>query len=135
MKAILDTGPWVALIDRSESNHTKCVEWFKNFSGKLYSTEAVLTEVLHLLNFSIKAQAAALDFVIKSAVELVPTNIDTIAKTKLLMEKYSDLPMDYADATIVCLATDTNIQNVVTLDKKDFNIYRSLKKRSFVIIP
>ena len=29
MKAILDTGPWVALIDRSESKHDMCVQWFK----------------------------------------------------------------------------------------------------------
>ena len=47
MIAILDAGPWVALIDRSESRHTECVQWLKNFSGRLYSTEAVLTEVLY----------------------------------------------------------------------------------------
>ncbi len=56
MIAILDTGPWVALIDRSETRHAECVQWLKNFSGSLYSTEAVLTEVLYLLNFSITAQ-------------------------------------------------------------------------------
>ncbi|KAF5429222.1 hypothetical protein C5S39_09195 [Candidatus Methanophagaceae archaeon] len=72
MKAILDTGPWVALIDKSESKHDICVRWLKNFSGKLYSTESVLTEVLYLLNFSVKAQTAAIDFVLKSVVEIIP---------------------------------------------------------------
>ena len=84
MKAILDTGPWVALIDRSESRHTHCVEWLKNFSGSLYSTEAVLTEVLYLLNFSIIAQGAALDFVLKSLIEIVPSNTQSLRKTKNL---------------------------------------------------
>ena len=135
MIAILDTGPWVALIDRSESRHAECVQWLKNFSGKLYSTEAVLTEVLYILNFSIIAQCAALDFVLESVVEIVPSSIASLKRAKNLMKKYADLPMNFADATIVCLAEDTEIQNVVTFDKKDFSIYKLPKKKSFTIMP
>jgi hypothetical protein len=111
MQAILDTGPWVALIDRSEVMHEKTVEWLRGYKGTLYTTEAVLTEVLYLLNFSIQAQGSALDFVIKSVVELVPANTESLAVAKRLMKKYRDLPMDYADATIVTLAVDTGINN------------------------
>jgi predicted nucleic acid-binding protein len=134
MNAILDTGPWVALIDRSESKHDICVQWLKNYSGKLYSTEAVLTEVLYLLNFSVKAQTAAIDFVLKSVVKIIPSSFESLKKAKNLIKKYSDLPMDYADATIVCLAMDIGIHNIITFDQKDFNIYR-VKKKPFVIIP
>ena len=134
MNAILDTGPWVALIDRSESKHDICVQWLKSYSGKLYSTEAVLTEVLYLLNFSVKAQTAAIDFVLKSVVEIIPSSVESLKKVKNLIKKYSDLPMDFADATIVNLAMDTGIHNVVTFDQKDFNIYR-LKNQPFVIAP
>jgi hypothetical protein len=135
MIAAIDTGPWVALIDRSETRHAECVQWLKNFSGKLYSTEAVLTEVLYLLNFSITAQCAALDFVLESVVEIVPASTMSLKKTKNLMKKYADLPMDFADATIVCLATETRMQNVVTFDRKDFTIYRLPKNQSFTIMP
>ena len=135
MIAIIDTGPWVALIDRSESRHTECVQWLKNFSGRLYSTEAVLTEVLYILNFSITAQSAALDFVLQSVVEIVPSNPESLKKIKNLMKKYADLPMDFADATIVCLATETGMQNIVTFDKRDFAIYKLPKKKSFTIMP
>ena len=134
MNAILDAGPWVALIDRSESKHDICVQWLKNYSGKLYSTEAVLTEVLYLLNFSVKAQTAAIDFVLKTVVEIIPSSFESLKKAKNLIKKYSDLPMDYADATIVCLAMDIGIHNIITFDQKDFNIYR-VKKKPFVIIP
>jgi len=134
LNAILDTGPWVALLDRSESKHDVCVQWFKGFSGKLFSTEAVLTEVLYLLNFSIKAQAAAIDFVIKSVVEIIPSSIESLKKAKNLLQKYSDLPMDFADATLVCLAIDADIKTIITFDRKDFNIYR-LKKYTFTIFP
>ena len=135
MIAIIDTGPWVALIDRSESRHAECVQWLKNFSGRLYSTEAVLTEVLYLLNFSVIAQCAALDFVLESVVEIVPASTKSLKKTKNLMKKYADLPMDYADATIVCLATDSGMQNIITFDKKNFAIYKLSKKKSFTIMP
>ncbi len=135
MIAILDTGPWVALIDRSESRHTECVQWLKSFSGRLYSTEAVLTEVLYLLNFSITAQCAALDFILESVVEIVPSSSESLKKTKNLMKKYADLPMDFADATIVCLATETGMHNIVTFDKKDFVIYKLPKKMNFTIMP
>ena len=134
MKAILDTGPWVALIDRSESGHEMCVKWLEDYSGKLYSTEAVLTEVLYLLDFSLKAQSAAIDFILKSVVELIPTSVESLGRVKNLMKKYSDLPMDYADATIVCLAIDTKIKNIVTFDKRDFGIYR-IKRQTFQIMP
>jgi hypothetical protein len=135
MKAILDTGPWVALIDRSESNHHKCVQWFKGFSGRLYSTEAVLTEVLYLLNFSITAQKAAFDFVLELIVEIIPTDIDSTRQARALMAKYADLPMDYADATLVTLAENAAVSRIVTLDKKDFSIYRLPGGKSFNILP
>jgi uncharacterized protein len=72
-QVLLDTGPWVALIDKSETMHRKCFGWLKVFSGTLYSTETVLTEVMYLLNFSLAAQVSALDFVIRGAVNLVPS--------------------------------------------------------------
>jgi predicted nucleic acid-binding protein len=81
------------------------------------------------------AQCAALDFVLASVVEIVPSSTESLKKTKNLMKKYSDLPMDFADATIVCLAMEAGLPNIVTFDKKDFAVYRLPKKRIFVIMP
>ena len=76
-----------------------------------------------------------MDFILETVVEIVPSNIESLKKTKSLMKKYADLPMDFADATIVSLATDTGIQHIVTFDKKDFSIYKLPKKKSFTIAP
>ncbi|MFO7718789.1 MAG: type II toxin-antitoxin system VapC family toxin [Thermodesulfobacteriota bacterium] len=135
MITFLDTGPWVALIDRSEEMHTSCLQWFEEFNGTIYTTEAVLTEVLFLLNFSIQAQQAALDFVLRGVITLIPLDIHLLATARWLMEKYSDLPMDFADATLVCLANETKILNVATLDQRDFSIYRTLDNQHFEILP
>ena len=135
MRALMDTGPWVALIDRSEAGHGECVEWFEAFRGEIFSTEAVLTEVLYLLNFSQRAQAAAIDFVLDGAITLVPTSVESLGAAKRLMKKYGDLPMDFADATIVCLAQDLSIHHVATFDRKGFGVYRLLGGRAFVVLP
>ena len=135
MRVLMDTGPWVALVDRSESKHQECVAWLREFKGEIYSTEAVLTEVLYLLNFSSAAQTAALDFVLTRAITIVPSFIDSLATVKNLMEKYKDFPMDFADATLVSLAHDLSINDIVTFDRKHFGIYQLFKSHSFIILP
>ena len=135
MRVVMDTGPWVALLDRNESKHGDCVNWFRGFEGEIFSSEAVLTEVLYLLNFSPKAQAAAIDFVLKGAIILVPFSLESLKQTRNLMEKYHDIPMDYADATLVCLAQDLSVNHIVTFDRKGFSIFRSTPRQYFTLIP
>ncbi len=135
MNAILDTGPWVALIDRSESKHKLSTDWLQAYKGKLFTTEANLTEVLYLLNFSIMAQTAALDFVLHSVVEIVPSTKSSLKKSQELIIKYNDLPMDFADATLVTLAVDTGVYKIVTFDYKDFSIYKPAKQEHFQLMP
>ena len=134
MRVILDTGPWVALVDRSETRHKDCVDWLKQFRGEIYSSEAVLTEVLYLLNFSFQAQSTALQFVLNSAVFLVPSSVESLSAVEKLMEKYQDLPMDFADGSLVCIAQDLGIYDAVTFDKAHFSLYR-VGKRPFSLMP
>jgi len=135
MLVMMDTGPWVGLIDRSEKRHEECVEWLRDFRGNILSSEAVLTEVLYLLNFSQRAQSAAIDFVLSEAIILVPSGLESLKRTKKLMEKYKDIPMDYADATLVSIAEDFSVTHVVTFDATDFGIYRMSSKQPFVVLP
>ena len=134
MTVIMDTGPWVALIDRSESRHSDCVEWLRGFEGEIYSSEAVLTEVTYLLNLSPKAQFAAIDFILSGVITLVPSSLDSLKRVKSLMEKYKNIPMDYADATLVTLAEGLSVNHIVTLDNH-FNIYRLSSKKTFTLLP
>jgi len=134
MRVIMDTGPWIALVDRSETRHEECVDWLKQFRGEIYSSETVLTEVLYLLNFSFPAQSAALDFVLKRAVILVPSSVESLSAVKNLMGKYQDLPMDFADGTLVCIAQDLGIYDVVTFEKTHFSLYR-IGRKPFSLMP
>jgi predicted nucleic acid-binding protein len=48
-----------------------------------------------------------------------------------LMERYSDTPMDYADATLVLLADALRLNTVLTLDRRGFATYRTPSRRAF----
>lgn len=133
--ALLDTGVLVALLDKSEKNHERCVDFFEDFQGQLLTTEPVLTEAVYLLGPSVKAQKACIDFILKGGAALVPQSTESLSRAMVLMDKYKDIPMDFADATLVALAEDTDINDIFTLDRKGFNSYRIHGKKTFKIFP
>lgn len=132
---LLDTGAFVALLDKSERNHAGCVEFFKEFKGKFFTTEPVLTETLYLLGPSAKAGRICIDFILNEGAILVPQSMESLARCAWLMEKYRDIPMDFADATLVALAEESEIEEVFTLDRKGFNTYRIKGRRGFTLLP
>jgi predicted nucleic acid-binding protein len=132
---LLDTGALVALLDRSENNHERCVEYFSSFKGNVYTTEPVLTEALYLLGPSVRAQRACIEFFLEGGAILVPQSPASLARAAALMAKFEDTPMDFADATLVVLAEETGIDEVCTLDVRGFKIYRIHGKKHFTIRP
>ncbi len=134
-RILLDTGAFVALLDRSELSHNRCVEFFRNYRGEVYTTEPVLTETLYLLGPSIKAEKACIDFILKGGTVLVPQSKESLARAVVLMEKYYDIPMDFADATLVTFAEEAGIEDVFTLDAKGFRAYRMHGRKAFNIRP
>jgi predicted nucleic acid-binding protein len=132
---LLDTGAFVALIDRSEERHRDCVRVLEGWTGAIVTSEAVLTETLHLLGPGWRARGACLEFVLREAVQLIPSSIESLRRVAELMEKYADLPMDYADATLVALAEELDTDQVFTLDRLDFSIYRLYGTRPIRLLP
>lgn len=132
---LLDTGPFVALLDKNEKNHRRCVHFFKSFQGNIITTEPILTETIYLLGPSLKAQKVAIEFILKDGATLVPQSRHSLSRAAALMEKYSDIPMDFADATLVCLAEETGFNEIFTLDIRGFSAYRFREKKAFKIFP
>jgi predicted nucleic acid-binding protein len=132
---LLDTGVFVALIDKSERNHERCVIFLREFKGKLFTTEAVLTETIYLLGPSIKAQRACVDFILKGGATLIPQSVESLSRASTLMTKYEDIPMDFADATLVSLAEELDVADILTLDRRGFGVYRIRSKAAFKIWP
>ncbi len=120
---LIDTGPLAALFDKDDRHHLKMVEFIKGKRFRFVTTTAVLTEVTHLLDFSVEAQVNFLQWVLNNGVEIEEIGIPDISRIIELTKKYSVRPMDFADATLVIAAERTGIKKIISIDS-DFDIYR-----------
>jgi len=135
MSLLLDTGALVTLLDRGQRDHQVFAEFFDGWPGPVVSTEAVLTEATHLLGRVAGGRTACIDFFIAGGATLVPQTRATLERCRALVECYADVPMDFADATLVALAEDLGTNLVFTTDRRDFSIYRIGGRRRFKILP
>lgn len=136
MRAVLvDAGPLVALLDRSDAHHGEVVATLRKIQDSLLSVWPVLVEAMYLLSFSWQAQKSLWEIFETGTVQLLPLEEEDIAPIKNLMEKYRDLPMDLADAALVRVAEREGLRRVLTLDQRDFNVYRLPRKGRFTLLP
>ncbi|HEY3122370.1 MAG TPA: PIN domain-containing protein [Vicinamibacteria bacterium] len=132
---LLDTGALVSLLDRSQSRHRGFAAFFQAWEGPVVSTEAVLTEATHLLGRVHGGRAACLGFFLAGGAVLAPATPASLRRSRELIEQYAELPMDYADATLVTLAEELGTDLVFTTDTRDFTVYRMRRRRRFRVVP
>ena len=120
---LIDSGPLIALFDSSDNFHKKTLDFLSKDSYRFISTLAVFTEVSHMLDFSVHAQHDFYEWVMYKGVYISDINQNDMPRIAALTEKYADLPMDFADATLVVTAEKTGIHEIVSLDS-DFDVYR-----------
>jgi predicted nucleic acid-binding protein len=132
---LLDTGPIVAFFDASDDYHESCIELLKGINEPLITTWPVLTEAFYLIGFSWRAQDNLWEFIVRGGVEVLSMDDKQQARCRQLMKKYSDLPMDLADGTLVTLAESKKVKKIFTLDHRDFQIYKPARIKSFTLLP
>ena len=130
---LLDTGCLVALLDRRERFHQKCVEVVTALPPPLMTCEAVIVESIYLLRNVLGADQAILEDVRVGTYQLSHVLAARAAEVATLMRKYSDVPMDLADACLVDLATQLGTGRILTLDS-DFKFYRWGRNRPFELL-
>ena len=127
---LLDTGCIVALLDRSELAHERCVQAISEVSSPLVTCEAVIAESCYLLRRLSGAPDAVIENV-ECGLFAIPFRLDAAAAAvRDLMKKYADLPIDFADACLIHLATELGTGRILTLDT-DFDVYRWGRNRPF----
>ncbi len=123
---VVDSGPLIALFNRDDAWHDPVVKFLRKHPGlRLLTTWAVLNETCAVLGSRVGKQAE-LDFlawVERGGVTVASQGAASIQGIRALVEKYRDLPFDFADASVAVLAAESGIAQVLTLDR-DFDIYR-----------
>ena len=136
VRALVDTGAVVALINRDDRYHRVAVDWFQHFRGQLLTTEAVITETAYVLAASPVHQRAALAWVQRAcAAELLRVEpVTDYAALARIIAQYASLPCDYADASLIALAERTGVTAIATIDQRDFSVYRLRGRKRFRLL-
>lgn len=133
--ALIDTGAILALLDRNDRWHRLCLDAFRQLRLPLLTSEAVLTELFHLVGDNRTDMEAAWKFVRSGALLVATIEDSELPQLHALMSRYWDRPMDFADATLVYLAKRESLSVILTVDHADFATYRIEGKRQFRILP
>ncbi|RHX83414.1 type II toxin-antitoxin system VapC family toxin [Leptospira stimsonii] len=133
IKVIIDTGPIVAFFDESDVYCTEVRSFLKVFKGRLFTTLAVVTEVSYLLSDNKKIQNSFIEWIKDGAITILNQDNEHFSSIHHYMEKYSDRPMDFADASLVSLSEIYGIKDILTLDS-DFLFYKTKKGKALNII-
>ena len=132
---LLDTGPLVAYLDARDPAHEAVASCLDDFTGQLATTNAVIDEVMHFVSVGRTGPRVLAEFVAASGMEVYDLcQSDELGQAALLMEKYSDTPMDLADATLLLLAEVLNAHRILTLDRRGFATYRTRRRRHLKLV-
>ncbi len=130
---IADTGFWTALLNAQDDDHAAARRYHDANTVHYVTTWPVLTEACHLLAQRVAPQAAT-DLVTKGIAgffEIAAPPADVLERSVVLMQKYRDLPMDLADASLVILAEDLGHGRILSTDRRDFKTYRWKNRKPF----
>jgi uncharacterized protein len=119
--ALVDAGFLVALLSRRDANHSWAAAQASRLPPPWMTCEAVLSEASHLLGARRTGSLASL--LRRGAVVCRYRFADDMEAVLKLLEKYTDVPMSFADACLVRLTETLNDPVLLTTDT-DFRIYR-----------
>jgi len=134
--AVVDAGPLIALFDKSDQYHNvvkkRLLEYRNRKHGKLITTWPIVSEASYMLaeHVHMEAELNLFEWIIGGGVEIFDFRLEHLPEVVELQRKYSNVPMDFADATLVIVSQDIGINEVFTVDS-DFVIYRLFGKKGF----
>jgi predicted nucleic acid-binding protein len=134
---IVDTSGLLAAIDGSERSHVAAAAALKAAGSPRALSPFVLAELDYLLTTRVSdiAVRRLLDEVVLGAYRLEAFGIEDVAQAVEILDRYRDLDLGLADASILVLAERYGTRDVLTLDERHFRSVRDSRGRAFRILP
>jgi uncharacterized protein len=133
--ALVDASFLVAVYNRSDFHHFRCMRVHEALVQPLATCEPVITESIHLLRYAPGAAEAILASIENGVLQIPFKLSEDAARVQAIMEKYRDTPADLADACLIAMADELDTGDILTLDS-DFAHYRWRRNRPFrLLIP
>ena len=134
-RVLADTGPFVAMLSRTDEHHSACTDAARQIKPPLLTSWPVITEAAWLLRTRPSAVDRLLGLVQEGAVSVLDLDRAAAPGLRSVLKRYHSLRPQLADATLVYLAEREGIETIFTLDRRDFSVYRTTRGRRFRLVP
>jgi uncharacterized protein len=134
---VLDTGGLYAALDANEALHGRAVAALAASTPPRLVSPFVLAELDYLVATRVghQAQMALVDEVARGAYQLDPFSAEDVGHARRIMERYADLRVGLADASVVVLALRHRTLDLLCTDERHFRALRGTGGRPFRLFP
>ena len=134
---LTDTGPLVAIVDRHDRQHDACLQALQAIRLPMITIVPALTEAMYFAGRrgGWNGQEALWRMQDQGALVLRDLEPADLVHARDLMRQYRDVPMDFADGALVAYAERENLDQIFTLDRRGFSVYRLRGRRAFTVFP
>jgi len=132
---ILDTGPLVALVDRSDPDHDRCRELINNATELRVVPVCTLVEIEYQLRPWRGGFASLMSDVRAGRLDVHVPDDAELARASALVDEYEDLPLGLVDATVLACVERMREDKLATLDRRHFSIVRPTHVEHLRLLP
>jgi predicted nucleic acid-binding protein len=129
---IVDSGFLVALGIRRDPRHAAAKAFLKRYAGEIIVPSPVVVESCYF--FSTSAKVSLLDWLEKRQAKVLELPIHAYAEIGSILSRYASLDPDFTDAAIVWLADKVACRAILTVDARDFGVFRLKGGKRFEVI-
>ena len=130
MKGIADTGFLVAFANRTDRHHEWAARVAEGVTEPLLTCEAVLAEA----SFHLQNAGLVLAMLREGLAALAFDCREHLLQLEALARRYSDRQPDLADLCLIRMSELHPRHSVITVDRKDFRVYRRNKRETIPLI-
>lgn len=134
--AIADTGFVVAVVSKSDSRHQACKRVYFQHTDIL-PLQTVLAEIAYLVEREAGNRAVAhfLQGLGNSRLRMTALTASNISRTAEILNQHADSRIDFVDASVMAMAERHQLKTILTIDRRDFQLFRPKHCESFTLLP
>ena len=131
-RVLADSGFLVALGVRRDPRHAAARKFLAAYKGEIIVPAPVVVESCYF--FSAAAKIRLLDWLVKGGAKVAELGAAAYAEIGAIIGRYSELDPDFTDAALIWLADHLRCSAVLTVDVRDFGIYRLKGGKRFQVV-
>lgn len=137
MAIIVDTGPIYALADADDQYHRATKKYIAATTELLIVPSPVVPEACYLLreHLGVEAELQFLRALANQELTLEHFTAKDLARAIRILEQYREAAFGIVDATVMAMAERLNIKTILTVDRRDFSLFRPKHCPAFQLVP